>query len=114
VAETTVITLLWCGFGRTGKAMGRVYQCCWRICREINVFFFSRYEYHMLHVLYPFVTYLLTLPRIYVGLVICEGWSFYWSVNNLQAYLILNVLEFVLFSTAPRSVRRPHSLISNG
>jgi hypothetical protein len=25
--------------------------------------FFSRFEYHMFYVLYPFVTYLLTLPR---------------------------------------------------
>jgi hypothetical protein len=24
---------------------------------------FSRFEYHMFYVLYPFVTYLLTLPR---------------------------------------------------
>jgi hypothetical protein len=30
-------TLLCCGFRRTGKAMGQVYQCWWRICREINV-----------------------------------------------------------------------------
>jgi hypothetical protein len=28
-----------CGFRRTGKAMGKVYQCWWRICREINFFF---------------------------------------------------------------------------
>jgi hypothetical protein len=34
-----------------------------RICREINVF--PRFEYHMFYVLYPFVTYLLTLPRIF-------------------------------------------------
>jgi hypothetical protein len=27
VAETTVKRLLCCGFGRTGKAMGQVYQC---------------------------------------------------------------------------------------
>jgi hypothetical protein len=26
--------------------------------------FFSRFEYHMLYVLYPFVTHLLTLPRM--------------------------------------------------
>jgi hypothetical protein len=43
VAETTVKRLLCCGFRRTGKAMGQVYQCWWRICREINVF--SRFEY---------------------------------------------------------------------
>jgi hypothetical protein len=30
---------IFCGFLRTGKAMGQVYQCWWRICREINVFF---------------------------------------------------------------------------
>jgi hypothetical protein len=29
--------LLCCGFRRTGNAMGQVYQCWWRICREINV-----------------------------------------------------------------------------
>jgi hypothetical protein len=28
------------------------------------MFFVSRFEYHMLCFLYPFVTYLLTLPRI--------------------------------------------------
>jgi hypothetical protein len=44
----------------TGKAMKQVYQCWWRICREI---FFFKLEYHMFYVLYPFVTYLLTLPR---------------------------------------------------
>jgi hypothetical protein len=27
-----------CGFRRAGKAMGHVYQCWWRICRETNVF----------------------------------------------------------------------------
>jgi TRAP-type mannitol/chloroaromatic compound transport system permease small subunit len=28
-----------------------------------NIMFFSRFEYHMFYVLYPFVTYLLILPR---------------------------------------------------
>jgi hypothetical protein len=60
--ETTVKRLLCCGFRRTGKAMGQVYRCWWRICREISVSF-SSFEYHMLYVVYPFVTYLLTLPR---------------------------------------------------
>jgi hypothetical protein len=55
VAETTVKTLLCCGFRRTGKAMGHVYQCWRRICREINVL--SMFEYHMFYVLYPFVTF---------------------------------------------------------
>jgi hypothetical protein len=61
VAETTVKRLLCCGFRHTGKAMGQLYQCRWRICREINVS--TGLEYHMFYVLYPFVTYLLTLPR---------------------------------------------------
>jgi hypothetical protein len=43
--------------------MGQVYQFSWRIFREINIF--SRFEYHTFYVLYPFVTYLLTLPRIH-------------------------------------------------
>jgi hypothetical protein len=62
-AETTVKRLLCCGFRCTGKAMGQVYKCWWTICREINVL--SRFEYHMLYVLYPFVTYFLTLACIY-------------------------------------------------
>jgi hypothetical protein len=56
VAETTIKRLLCCWFGRTGKVMGQVYQCWWRICREIHVF--SRFEYRMFYVSYPFVTYL--------------------------------------------------------
>jgi hypothetical protein len=35
--------LLCRGFRSTGKAMGEVYQCWWRIFREIFVFF-SRFE----------------------------------------------------------------------
>jgi hypothetical protein len=50
VAETTIKRLLCCGFRRTGKAMGQVYQC-W--CPS--------FEYHMSYVPYPFVTYLLSL-----------------------------------------------------
>jgi hypothetical protein len=47
--QTVKILLLCCGFRRTGKAMGQVYRCWRRICREINVF--SRFEYHMSYVL---------------------------------------------------------------
>jgi hypothetical protein len=61
VAETTVKMLLCCGFRPTGKVMGQMYQCWWRIYGEINVF--SRFEYHMFYVLYLFMTYLPTLPR---------------------------------------------------
>jgi hypothetical protein len=56
---------LCCIFRRTGKAMGQVYPCWWRICREMNVS--PRFEYPMFYVLYPFVTYLLTLPRTHTG-----------------------------------------------
>jgi hypothetical protein len=62
VAATTVKRLPCCEFRRTGKAMGQAYQCWWRICRDINVF--SRFEYHTFYALYPFVSYLLTLPRM--------------------------------------------------
>jgi hypothetical protein len=55
------IFLCW-GFRRTGKAMGQAYQCWWRICRDINDF--TRLEYHIFYILYPFVVYLLTVPRI--------------------------------------------------
>jgi hypothetical protein len=63
VAETTVKRLVCCGFQRTGKAMGQVYQCWWRICREINVYF-PTFEYHTLYIFYPFVTYILNALRI--------------------------------------------------
>jgi hypothetical protein len=69
--ETTVKRLLCCGFRRIGKAMGQVYQCWWRICREINVF--PTFEYDMFYVLYPFVTPLLTLPRNDVDSMIHSG-----------------------------------------
>jgi hypothetical protein len=39
VAEKTLKRLLCCEFRRSGKAIGQVYQCLWRICREIAVFF---------------------------------------------------------------------------
>jgi hypothetical protein len=35
VDETIVERFLFCGFRRTGKAMGQVYQCWWRVCAEI-------------------------------------------------------------------------------
>jgi hypothetical protein len=62
MAETTIKSFLCCGFRCTGKAMGQVYQCWWRTCREIHVF--STFKYHMFYVLYQFVTYLLTPSHI--------------------------------------------------
>jgi hypothetical protein len=48
VAETTVTRLPCCGFRRTDKAIGQVYQCLWRVCREINAFLQVRIS-HVLH-----------------------------------------------------------------
>jgi hypothetical protein len=60
MAEETVKRLICCGFWSTGKAIGQVYQCQWRICCETNVF--SRSKYDVFYVLYPFVTHLPTVP----------------------------------------------------
>jgi hypothetical protein len=38
--------LLCCRFWHTGKAMGQVYQCFWRICWETDIFYM--FEYHIL------------------------------------------------------------------
>jgi hypothetical protein len=43
---------------QTSKAIGQVYQCWWKICREINVS--SRFDYRICYVLYQSVTYLMT------------------------------------------------------
>jgi hypothetical protein len=72
VAETTVRRLQCFWFRRTGKAMGPVYQCWWRICREINIFFLPGSNINMLYVLYPFVIYLLTLPRMNNDILRCD------------------------------------------
>jgi hypothetical protein len=87
VTEKTVKRLLCCVFRRTGKAMGRVYQCWWRIFREINVF--PRFEYHMFYVLYLFVTYLLTLHRM--------NRPMYKTLHNTQAYFQLPFVFFFVF-----------------
>jgi hypothetical protein len=52
VAETTVERLLCCGFQITDQVMGQLYVL-------------SMFEYHLFYGLYPFVTYLLTLPHNY-------------------------------------------------
>jgi hypothetical protein len=55
--------LVCCGFRRTGKAMGQAYQCCWRIRREINVFFF---QFRISHILrYISICDLFTDPPSY-------------------------------------------------
>jgi head-tail adaptor len=49
------------GFDALVKRWDKCINVWWRICREINAF--SRLEYHMFYVSYPFVTYLPNLPR---------------------------------------------------
>jgi hypothetical protein len=62
VAEKIFKRLLCRGFRRTGKAMGQVYRCWWRICREINVF--TRFEFHMFYVyIHSRPIYLLSLVQ---------------------------------------------------
>jgi hypothetical protein len=53
--------ILCCGFHDTGKAMEEVYQCRWKIYRQINVSF---PQVRISHVLHPFMPYLLTLHRM--------------------------------------------------
>jgi hypothetical protein len=54
--------LLTFGFRSTGKQPGQVYQCWLMRCQEMNVFVLGS-NIAMSRVLYPFVTYLLPLPR---------------------------------------------------
>jgi hypothetical protein len=63
VAGTTVKRLLCFGFRRTGKAMGQAYP-------SGEMFFFRFY------ILYPIVTYLLTLPRTSVHKHRCKNLTF--------------------------------------
>jgi hypothetical protein len=50
MTETTLKRFLRCRFRRTGKEMGQVNHCWWRICREINAFFFQFRISHVLRV----------------------------------------------------------------
>jgi hypothetical protein len=46
----------------------KVRQCWLRICQEMHLFF-PRFEYHRCYVWYTFVTYLLTLPRMWLCII---------------------------------------------
>jgi hypothetical protein len=64
VAETTVTRLLCCGFRRTGKAMGQVYQCWWRISRNKYFFPGSNITYFTFYVhLCPIYWLSLVVPQ---------------------------------------------------
>jgi hypothetical protein len=71
VTETTVKKLLSWGFRRTGKTMGQVYQCWWRIYRKEMFFPGSDYT---CYVLYPFMTCLLTLSRKSFIIILFLSW----------------------------------------
>jgi hypothetical protein len=43
VAKATVRRLVCCAFRCTGKVMGQVYQCYWRICPGLNIICFMFY-----------------------------------------------------------------------
>jgi hypothetical protein len=55
--------LLFCGFRRNGKAMGRSVSILAEDLSRNKCLSFSRFKYRVFYVLYPFVTYLLALPR---------------------------------------------------
>jgi hypothetical protein len=91
--------LLCCGFQRTGKAMGQVYQCWWRMCREI---FFYKFRYHMFCVLHPFVSYLLTLSRrwfLWFGLF--QILRMKWEFTNTLFYIPLFIIRIKCGRTSP-------------
>jgi hypothetical protein len=87
VAETTIKRLLCCGFRRAAKAMGHVFQCWWRICREINIFF--SFEYHIFCIIYLFVFYLLIIFVIYPIYLILYLGSNYSNMGHI--YIILYI-----------------------
>jgi hypothetical protein len=53
------------GFRRSGRAMRQVYQCWWRLCRQINVSFI--FEYHIF-----FTFYIHFLPIYWLSLVLSQ------------------------------------------
>jgi hypothetical protein len=68
VAETAARRLLCCLFRRIGKAMGQVLIV---LVGDMSRNIFFQFEYLIFYVLYPFVTYLLTLPRTIVSHPVC-------------------------------------------
>jgi hypothetical protein len=62
-AETTVKILPCCGFLRTGKATGQMYECWWRIYREI-IFFFQFRISNILRFTYVNLWHIYLLRRI--------------------------------------------------
>jgi hypothetical protein len=94
VAETTVRRLLWCGFRRTCKAMEQVYQCWWRICREINAF--SRFEYHVLRFTsicdlftdFPSYNIASYLPASHHWCLYTTCFDLHWSISGVSSAIL--------------------------
>jgi hypothetical protein len=84
VAEATVKRLLCCGFRRTGKAMGQVYQCWCKICREIN--FFSGWN------ITCFTFYIHLRPVYWISLL-NEGTN--WSFGNIRFLMGIITLQLL-------------------
>jgi hypothetical protein len=68
--------LLYSGFRHTGKAMVLVYQCWWRICREISVFFFE--------VRIPLVLRFISICDQFIGRRLLE-YICYWSEHLIES-----------------------------
>jgi hypothetical protein len=82
--------LLCCVFRCTGKEMGQIYQCWRRMSR--NTCFF-KFEYNMFYVLYPFVSCLLTLPRIIVIIIVFTMYVYMF----LSGAIIINTVYCCLY-----------------
>jgi hypothetical protein len=87
-----------CGFRRAGKAMRQVYECWWRICREINLSFMFEYVLR----LYPFVTYLLTI--VFTMIVLTRAMNRQTNLKATQIYK--NSLNIVTYSWVCVTYRR--------
>jgi hypothetical protein len=81
--------------------MEQAYKCRWKIYREINVF--CRFEYHIFCLLYPFVSYLLILPRTLLKSVtyICVYIRIILNVN--ETFVVLFCLKYSMSNSVDKS-----------
>jgi hypothetical protein len=56
-----------------------------------NKCFFPRFEYHMIYVLYPFVTCLLILPHVFLSIVFVG--ELLWTCNLLHSVLLISLIS---------------------
>jgi hypothetical protein len=117
VAETTVTRLLWCGFRRTGNAMGQVYQCWWRIRREINISFSGANITCFTFYIYLWPIYWLSLAVILQNAFHTKSHKNRWI--NLFYYLYLKLIKKLAQTEVPpgegavlRDAKRPTSVVN--